>query len=85
MLERDISSKKIFLLGKWKESKKRIRKLKKKMMNKKTCPVCGLVKQACLHSQHNRALKTDLRVTRILWFCTGFLPIVIVMVNLSIQ
>jgi hypothetical protein len=66
--------------------KRELENLKKKMMNKKTCPVCGLVKQACLHSQHNRALKTDLRVTRILWFCTGFLlAIVIVMVNLSIQ
>jgi hypothetical protein len=37
--------------------KRELENLKKKMMNKKTCPVCGLVKQACLHSQHNRALK----------------------------
>jgi hypothetical protein len=50
--------------------KRELENLKKKMMNKKIVP-CGLVKQACLHSQHTR--ETDLRVTRILWFCTGFL------------
>lgn len=41
-------------------------------MSKKTCSVCGLNEKACMHCLQLRDERTDLCVTRILWFFIGF-------------